>query len=78
MGQLEQLYEAQNQDLGEIQARCPVTARPALSGLSMLRLRAIVDSVTEALPPLLELGQVGVAAEWARGGALHNERVRGG
>ena len=48
---LDRLYEAQNMDLGDItmQDDCEI---------DVIKLRAIVDNVTEQLPNLLELGQV--------------------
>ena len=51
MQKLEGLYEAQNMDLGDITADRP-------KKLNILRMRAILDSVVEQLPPLLELGDV--------------------
>jgi hypothetical protein len=49
---MDHLYEAQNMTLGEIQ---PVSPKQYMN---MLRLRAILDNVIEALPPLLDLGPV--------------------
>ena len=51
MKRLEGLYEAQNMDLGDITADRP-------KKLDILRMRAVLDSVIEQLPPLLELGDV--------------------
>ncbi len=46
--QLERLYEEQNADLGQ-------PAMRSSSKLDTLRLRAVLDSVVEQLPPLLQL-----------------------
>ena len=51
MGQIERLYEAQNMDLGDISVSKP-------KKVDQLRMRAILDSIQEQLPPLLELGDV--------------------
>lgn len=56
MRQLENVYEAQNLDSGEVQAR--FSSKDPLRDLSALRLRAIIDDLLEQLPPLLELGEV--------------------
>ncbi len=48
---LEGVYDAQNMDLGDIEARQKQVVNP-------LRLRAIIDNVIEQLPPMLELGDV--------------------
>lgn len=56
MHNLEMLYEAQNLDSGEVQLQS--TPDDSLKGVSMLRLRTIIDDLVEELPPLLELGDV--------------------
>ena len=52
MSLLDRLYEAQNMDLGDI------SVTQNASDIDVIRLRAIVDSIREQLPPLLELGHV--------------------
>jgi len=49
---MDHLYEAQNLTLGEVE---PVKQKQLMN---MLPLRAILDNIVEALPPLLELGKV--------------------
>jgi hypothetical protein len=56
MHHLENLYEAQNLDSGEVQAQ--YASDDPLKDISSLRLRAIIFDLLEQLPPLLELGEV--------------------
>ena len=49
---MDHLYQAQNLTLGEVE---PMIRK---NSMNMLRLRAILDNIVEALPPLLELGKV--------------------
>ena len=51
MKQLDQLSQTQNLDLGDSVITATKTVNP-------YRLRAIIDSITEQLPSLLELGDV--------------------